>query len=58
LEPDAARLVISGRQFRLLLGWGTDRFSAAVRSGRFTHLVAVNVSSGHRIVYVRAKVEA
>lgn len=49
--------VISGRQFRLMLGWGKDRFSAAVRSGRFDHLVSVNASSRSRTVYVKAKVE-
>lgn len=53
-EPD----VITGSAFRRKLGWGKDRFSAALRAGRFTHLVAVNVSSRHRVVYVRAKVEA
>lgn len=50
--------VLTGAQFRRLLRWGKDRFSAAVRSGRFTHLISVNASSRSRTVYVKAKVEA
>lgn len=52
------RDVLTGPEFRRKLGWGKDRFYAAMHSGRFAHLVALNASSLHRTVYVRAKVDA
>lgn len=52
------RDVLTGPEFRKKLGWGKDRFYAAMHSGRFAHLVALNASSQHRTVYVRAKVDA
>lgn len=57
-KPPTQPQIITGSEFRRLLGWGKDRFRAAVQSGRFTHLIAVNASSAARVVYVRAKVEA
>jgi hypothetical protein len=51
-------LVITGNEFRKMLGWGTNRFYAAATAGRFRHLVAVNASSPKRIVYVWSAVEA
>jgi hypothetical protein len=54
----AASDVLTGPEFRQKLRWGKDRFYAAVNSGRFTHLISVNASSAHRVLYVRAKVEA
>lgn len=53
-DPD----VITGPEFRRRLRWGKDRFYAAMHSGRFAHLVALNASSPRRIVFVRAKVDA
>lgn len=50
--------VITGTQFRQLLGWGKDRFRDAVDAGRFSGLISINASSPARVVYVRAKVEA
>lgn len=49
--------VMTGAEFRQKLGWGKQRFYAAARSGRFAHLIAINASSEHRVVYVRAAVD-
>jgi hypothetical protein len=50
--------ILSGTQFRKLLGWGTDKFAALVQSGRVDHLRSVNLSTARRVVYVRDKVLA
>lgn len=55
--PRVASDVITGPQFRRKLGWGKDRFYAAVKSGRFQHLISQNVSTPTRVVYVREKVD-
>jgi hypothetical protein len=49
---------MTGAEFRKQLGWGKDRFFAAVKAGRFRDLISLNASSPRRPVYVRAKVEA
>ena len=45
----------TGAEFQRALGWGKERFRAAVKSGRFDHLQSLHCSTPARIVYVKER---